>query len=120
MFPASPTTTLKMLYDTSDELEGVELTPSTRRALAEEGHDAAAIEGRRLDFDDCSACEDAWVALCAGASSVCDLVNYGSPFGTAAAASIDTVCEAFGIACSKYNASEACLDQCTDEGLYHQ
>ena len=111
---------LKILYDTSDNLESVELTPPTRRSLAAEENDAAAIEGRRLEFDDCTACEDAWVSLCSGASSVCDLVDHGSPLSTAAAASIDTMCGTFGSACSIYEASEACQDQCTDEGLSHQ
>lgn len=111
---------LKIFYDTSDNLESVELTPATRRTLAEEENDAAAVEGRRLEFDGCTACEDAWVSLCAGASSVCDLVGHGSPLSTAAVASIDTMCGTFGTACSTYEASEACQDQCTDEGLSHQ
>ncbi|CAN0015043.1 unnamed protein product [Pylaiella littoralis] len=105
-----------IMYDTSDTLESVELTPSsTRRALVEEEkNDAAAIEGRRrLEFDDCPSCEDAWVSLCAGVSSVCDLVDYGSPFSATAAASIDTMCNTIGNACLKYGASEACRDQCT-------
>lgn len=111
-----------MLYDTSNNLESVELTSSTRRALAQEEYDVAAIEGRRLDFDSCTACEDAWDALCAGVTtSLCDLADYGPPFSATAAASVDTTCETFGRACSSYDASEACEGQCPDEGVYdHQ
>lgn len=106
------------MYDTSDTLESVELTPSsTRRALAEEEEtDAAAIEDRRLlEFDDCTSCEDAWISLCSGASSVCDLVDFGSPFSATAVASINTVCNTFGSACVDYEASEACQDYCTTD-----
>lgn len=107
-----------MTYDDSDSLESVKLTSSTRRSLKQQPSDAVAVEGRRLDFNDCTVCEEAWDALCAGVSSVCDLVDYGSPLSTTAAASIDTVCETFGSACVSYEASEACQDQCTDdEGL---
>lgn len=116
---ATPTTTLKVLYDASDNLESVRLTPSSRRSLAEEENDAATIGARRLDFDDCTECEDAWVSLCAGVSSICDLVDFGSPLSTAAAASVATTCETFGSACSSYDASEACEGQCPDEGTHH-
>lgn len=94
--------------------------PPTRRVLAEEGNDGAVTEGRRLEFDDCTACEDAWVSMCAGASSACELVGSGVAFSALAAASVVTLCETFGSACTKYEASEACQGQCTDEGMNHQ
>lgn len=114
-----PKTARKLIYDTSDNLESVELTSSTRRALAENENDAAAIEGRRLDFDDCTSCEVAYHAMCYGARDVCDLVDYGSPFSATAAASIDTMCETFGSACDNTSPEEACQDQCP-EGLWFQ
>lgn len=107
-----------MLYDSSDNLESVELTPSTRRVLTPEGNDAAEVEGRLLEFDDCTTCEEAWDALCMAVSSVCKLVDYGSPFSPRADASVDTTCKNFGSACSNYEAIEACEDHCPDEGLY--
>lgn len=110
-----------MLYDASDNVESVELTQSTGRTLAGGETDAAAVEGRRLEFDDCTACEEAWDALCAGQSFVCDLVDYGSPLSATAAASVDSVCETFGSACSSYEAIEACQGQCKDaEGVHRQ
>lgn len=113
---------MKVSYDDSDNLESVRLTSSTRRALAHQQNDAVvAMEGRRLDFAVCTVCEEAWDALCSGVSSVCDLADYGSPLSTAAAASVDTVCDTFGSVCSSYEASEACQDQCTDdEGVCHK
>lgn len=113
------TTVLKVLYDPSDSLESVERLTSARRALTQHGHGTAATESRRLEFENCTACEEAWDALCAAVPSVCDLVDYGSPFGVPAAASVDTTCETFGSACSSYEAREACQGQCT-EGLYRQ
>lgn len=117
-----------MLYDANDNLESVELASSTRRALKQEENDAVSVEGRRLEFADCADCEEGWESLCAGVSSVCDLVDYGSPFSATAAASVDTMCETFGSACTSYEASEACQDQCTEgeeeeedeEGLYRE
>lgn len=103
------------MYDTNDNLVSVELTESTRRALTGEANGAAAIEGRRLEFEACTACEEAWDALCIAVPSVCDLVDYGSPMNAAAAASASSTCETFGGACSKYDASEACQDQCKVE-----
>ena len=95
--------------------------PPTRKVLAEEEEDdAAEIGGRRLEFTDCTSCEDAWVSLCAGASSSCDLVGSGVAFSATAAASVVTLCETFGSACSKYEASEACQDHCPDAGTHHQ
>lgn len=103
-----------MLYDTIDNLERVELTSSTRRGLAQREQNAAAITSRRLEFADCNVCADAWDALCAGGRSVCDLVDYGPPFSTTAAASVEAVCENF---CKDLTAGRACEDQCT-EGLW--
>lgn len=116
--PVSPVSARKILYDTSNDLESVELAPSDRRALGRVDDDATrtAFEGRRLVFEDCAACEEAWDASCASASSVCDLVGFGSPFSAEAAASIDTTCETFGSACLSHNAVEACQGQCTNEG----
>lgn len=108
------------LYDSSDNLESVELTSSTRRHLTEEETDATLSERRHLDFADCADCAEVWDVLCyAGVSSVCDLVDFGSLFSTKATASMDTACVTFGSACSSYKASTACEDQCTNEGLYH-
>ena len=107
----------KMMYDTSDNLVGVEPKKSTRRALTqEEGTGSATAEGRRRKFEDCTACEEAWHALCEAVPSVCDLVDYGAPFDAAAASSASSACGTFGGACSKYEASEACQDHCTAEG----
>lgn len=104
-----------MLYDTSDNLKRVELTPSTRRGLAQREQNVAAIAGRRLDFADCNVCANAWGALCAGGRSVCDLVDYGSPFRATASASVEATCENF---CKHLTADRACEDQCTG-GLCH-
>ena len=106
-----------MTYDTSGNLVSVKLTESTRRALALDENGASTIEGRRLEFEECTTCEEAWDALCIAVPSVCDLVDYGSPFTSAAAASASSTCETFGGACSTYEASEACQDQCTTERL---
>lgn len=111
-----------MSYDDNDNLEGVELTSSTRRALLhEEEHDAAGIEigGRRLDFDDCGDCEDAYNAVCESALNVCDLEDFGPPFSATAAASVDIVCGTFGSACSRLETSAACRGQCPAEGVYY-
>ena len=110
----------KVIYDGDDNLKGVKRTSPTRRALLATGElDAAEIEGRRLDFADCADCEEAFDAVCEGALSVCDLEDFGYPFSAAAAASIDTVCVTFGSACSRLQASVACQDQCTTEGVYY-
>ena len=77
------------------------------------------IEGRRLRFDDCTDCEQAFDAVCDAAPSVCDLVDFGYPFTATAAASIDTVCGTFESACSRLEASVACQDQCPEEGVYY-
>lgn len=109
----------KALYDSSDDLENVELTSSTRRHLAQETAEAAMVEPRRLDFADCTDCAEVWDALCdEGVPSVCNLVDFGDPFSTGAVASMVTMCETFGSACSSSGATETCEGQCTDEGWY--
>lgn len=102
-------------YDDGD-LESVELTSSSRRALlAHDERDSSAIVGRRLDFDSCAVCEEAYDAVCEGVLSVCDLEDFGNPFSAEAAASVDIACGTFGSACSRFEASVACRDQCTPE-----
>lgn len=110
--------TEKINYDDGD-LESVELTSSSRRALlAHDERDSSAIVGRRLDFDSCAVCEEAYDAVCEGVLSVCDLEDFGNPFSAEAAASVDIACGTFGSACSRFEASVACRDQCTPEGVY--
>lgn len=71
------------------------------------------VEHRRLYA--CSDCEETWDILCGqGLDTVCDLVDYGDPFGNTAEASISTMCQHFGSACSELSALEACEDQCED------
>ena len=90
----------------------------TRRALLAAGQlDAAEIEGRRLDFDDCADCEEAFDAVCEGALSVCLLVDFD--YRAATVSSIDTVCGTFDSACWRLEASVACQDQCTNQGVYY-
>lgn len=111
--------TVKVNFDDDGNLESVRLTSSSRRALlALKEKDDAPIEGRRLDFDSCSDCEEAYEAACEGALSVCDLEDFGYPLSAKAAASVDIVCGTFGSACSRFEASVACLGQCTPEGVY--
>ena len=108
----------KVNFDDNGRLESVRLTSSSRRALlAQDEKDAAPIATRRLDFDSCSDCEEAYDAACEGALSVCDLEDFGYPLSAEAAASVDIVCGNFGSACSRFQASVACLGQCTPEGV---
>ena len=101
-------------------LKAVKRTSSSGRALLTEGElDVPQIEGRRLRFDDCTDCEEAFDTVCDAALSVCDLEDFGYPFTATAAASIDTACGTFGSACSRLEASVACQDQCTEEGVYY-
>lgn len=64
----------------------------------------------------CDDCVEAWDAVCDdGVPSVCDLVDYGSPILPAAEASIATMCEVMGRACSNSGGTEACAGQCGDD-----
>lgn len=61
----------------------------------------------------CDDCVEAWDAVCDdGVPSVCDLVGYGHPISAAAEASIATLCDGMGRACSGSGGEEACLGQC--------
>lgn len=50
-----------------------------------------------------------------GVPSVCDLVDYGSPILPAAEASIATMCEVMGRACSNSGGMETGAGQCGDD-----
>lgn len=64
----------------------------------------------------CDDCVETWDAVCDdGIPSVCDLVDYGSPISPAAEASITTMCEVMGRACSKSGGTETCAGQCGDD-----
>lgn len=64
----------------------------------------------------CDDCVETWDAVCDdGVPSVCDLVDYGSPISPAAEASITTMCEVMGRACSKSGGTETCAGQCGDD-----
>lgn len=70
-----------------------------------------SFEHRRLYA--CSECEDTWDVMCGqGLRAVCELVGYGSPFDADAEASIATMCDTFGDACSSLTAEAACESQC--------
>lgn len=114
-FLASLISTGQVLYDTNDNLQSVELTSFTRRGLAQDENDTAVFRSRRLEFNDCDVCGEAWNALRAGAREVCGLVDYGSPFSANAAASVEATCDNFG---KNLSADRACRDQCP-EGLCH-
>lgn len=93
----------------------------TRRVLAEDNRETqnhllerSSVERRRL-FP-CGDCEDAWSLMCGrGLQSVCNLVDYGPPFGDSAEVSVSTVCNGFGVACSGLTVHQACENQCEDE-----
>ena len=71
--------------------------------------------GRRRLYA-CEDCVEAWDAVCDdGVPSVCDLVDYGSPISSAAEASIATMCEVMGRACSNSGGEETCTGQCGDD-----
>lgn len=99
----------------------MELTSSNRRSLLdqeEDLEDETAIEARRLDFDDCATCEEAYDTVCFASTTVCDLEDFGPPLSAAAAASVDVVCGVFGKVCSTFDPNAVCRpgDQCTGEG----
>lgn len=90
-----------VIAEDSNELEDAfdeeDVTPQHRRLYA------------------CSECEETWDIFCGqGLDTVCDLVGYGDPFSNLAEASVSTMCEHFGSACSGLSALEACQDQCED------
>lgn len=92
----------------------VKLISGRRRDLAEEDGNVDGMhhQARRALYA-CDDCEEAWDMVCdSGVPSVCDLVDYGSPISAQATASLETVCNTFGGACSAAGGMEACQDQC--------
>lgn len=76
----------------------------------------AAFEHRRRSLYACNDCQETWETVCdEGVPTVCDLVDYGSPILATAEASIATMCESFGAACSRSGSVEACAGQCEDD-----
>ena len=90
----------------------------TASVLVEDNHEletlfdeGPSLERRRLYA--CSECEDTWDVMCGqGLQTVCELVGYGSPFDAEAGASIATLCDDFGDACSSRTGEDGCRDQC--------
>lgn len=71
---------------------------------------------RRRRLYACDDCVEAWDAVCdEGVPSVCDLVGYGDPLSAEAEASIATVCDGMGEACSNSGGEEACMGQCEED-----
>lgn len=124
-----PVGAVQVKYKSNGDLDCVELKYSNRRGLAEEqdeeqdeeedeeeenidGADEGPMFGNRRLYS-CDDCEGAWNAVCdEGVPSVCNLVGYGSPLSSEAAASIEIVCRVFGAACSTYGELAACEGQC--------
>lgn len=93
----------------------MELTSSDRRFLAEHENEeeVGVAEDTHRKLYDCADCEEAWDAVCdEGVPTVCDLVDYGSPFRGVASTSVEIICQTFRKACSALGASEACAGQC--------
>lgn len=99
------------------------LVPHTGWVLADESQEELetlfdeepSLEHRRLYA--CSECEETWDVMCGqGLETVCELVDYGSPFNAEAEASIATLCGNFGDACSSLTAEAGCEDQCEGDG----
>ena len=71
---------------------------------------------RRRRLYACDDCVEAWDAVCDdGVPSVCALVDYGSPILSAGEASIATMCDMMGAACSSSGGAEACTGQCEED-----
>lgn len=77
--------------------------------------DLSTVERPRRLFA-CGVCGYTWGLMCGrGLQSVCDLVDYGSPFADSAEASISTLCDDFGGACSSFTVDQACALECEDK-----
>lgn len=81
------------------------------RGLQEE--DGSQPSRRRLHA--CTKCIKAWDVVCdIGVPSVCLLVDYGSPIMKYGEASINTMCNTFGAACTASEGQQACSPYCED------
>lgn len=128
----------RVLYDSNGDLSEVRLTSSSERRgllddegqgksdggllLGGDGRGDALVNnnsprrGRRRRLYACDDCVEAWDAVCDdGIPSVCDLVDYGHPFSESAEASIATMCDEMGGACSSSGGDEACSGQCDED-----
>lgn len=78
---------------------------------------AGFASGNRRLFA-CDTCVTAWDTLCGeGVPCVCNLLNFESQLSTAAVKSFTTICKKFGNgACSRSGDSEACSEQCEEDG----
>lgn len=124
----------KVQYESNGDLSKVKRTSSGRRGLlvGAEGQNEEAEDGLLVGGDGlgllqvndnhrrlyaCDDCVEAWDAVCDdGVPSLCDLVDYGRPITSAAAASIATMCDVMGGgACSSSGGPEACSGQCESD-----
>lgn len=127
---ASLVTTTQVLYRSNGDLKRVKSDSSStrRRQLVAEldndsndtvgiDHDGTImVENRRRRLYECSDCVETWDAVCTvGVPAVCDLLEYGTPISTAAAASIETFCDVFASVCSSLTATDACKGSCAEE-----
>lgn len=115
----------RVYYKIIGNLKRVELKSSGRRNLAgeedeqdafDEGEEEEKVTPVHRNLYACGDCEETWDVMCdQAASTVCELVGYGSPFSEAALTSIETFCNIFGtdaIFCAAFVAH--CLGQYTN------
>lgn len=116
----------KIKYNRRGNIKKVKCKNRGRALVAEEDQEENVVEESGmglapaliLDHRRLFSCEDCWEVwdfICdAGVNSVCDLVEYGDPFGEDAADAISIACDAFGDGCEETSAEEACEGQCVD------